>query len=82
MRAILLARRIPGGAAEDVESGAFQVIEEHRPMGTFIELVASDGHTLSAYRAEPAGKPRGSYDAPSAKLARERTLAFFREHLG
>lgn len=51
-------------------------------MGTFIELVASDGHTLSAYRAEPAGKPRGSYDAPSAKLARERTLAFFREHLG
>lgn len=53
-------------------------------MGTFIELVASDGHTLSAYRAEPAGKPRGSYDddASSAKLARERTLAFFREHLG
>jgi len=25
---------------------------------------------------------RGSYDAPSAKLARERTLAFFRQHLG
>ena len=25
---------------------------------------------------------RGSYDAASAKLARERTLAFFREHLG
>jgi carboxymethylenebutenolidase len=24
-----------------------------------IELKASDGHTLSAYRAEPAGKPRG-----------------------
>ena len=25
---------------------------------------------------------RGSYDAPSAKLARERTLAFLREHIG
>ena len=25
---------------------------------------------------------RGSYDAPSAKLARERTLAFFRQHIG
>lgn len=24
----------------------------------------------------------GSYDAPSAKLARERTLAFFRTHVG
>ena len=25
---------------------------------------------------------RGSYDAPAAKLARERTLAFFRKHVG
>jgi carboxymethylenebutenolidase len=25
---------------------------------------------------------RGSYDAPSAKLARERTVAFLRQHLG
>jgi carboxymethylenebutenolidase len=25
---------------------------------------------------------RGSYDAPAAKLARERTLAFFRQHIG
>jgi|SRR6516165_696652 carboxymethylenebutenolidase len=25
---------------------------------------------------------RGAYDPPSAKLARERTLAFFREHIG
>ncbi|MEW5315100.1 MAG: hypothetical protein WDW38_006552 [Sanguina aurantia] len=25
---------------------------------------------------------RGSYDAPSAKLAMERTLAFFGKHLG
>ncbi len=29
-------------------------------MGTNIELVASDGHKLSAYRADPAGKPRGA----------------------
>ena len=30
-------------------------------MGTMIELTASDGHKLAAYRAEPAaGKPRGA----------------------
>jgi len=29
-------------------------------MGKSIELVASDGHKLSAYRADPAGKPRGA----------------------
>src|SRR6185295_4109218 len=29
-------------------------------MGKMIELTASDGHKLSAYRAEPAGKPRGA----------------------
>ena len=28
-------------------------------MGSFIELVAADGHKLAAYRCEPAGKPRG-----------------------
>jgi carboxymethylenebutenolidase len=28
-------------------------------MGSMIELVASDGFRLSAYRADPAGKPRG-----------------------
>jgi carboxymethylenebutenolidase len=28
-------------------------------MGTNIELTASDGHRLAAYRADPAGKPRG-----------------------
>ena len=30
------------------------------PMGTTIELTASDGHRFAAYRAEPAGKPRGA----------------------
>jgi carboxymethylenebutenolidase len=28
-------------------------------MGKIIELTASDGHKLAAYRADPAGKPRG-----------------------
>ncbi len=28
-------------------------------MGTTVELAASDGHRLAAYRADPAGKPRG-----------------------
>src|SRR3954467_11090024 len=28
-------------------------------MGKMIQLTASDGHKLDAYRAEPAGKPRG-----------------------
>ena len=29
-------------------------------MGTTIQLTAADGHKLSAYKAEPAGKPRGA----------------------
>jgi len=29
-------------------------------MGKMIELTASDGHKLAAYRAEPSGKPRGA----------------------
>ena len=28
-------------------------------MGTMIELKASDGHTLGAYKAEPSGSPKG-----------------------
>ena len=28
-------------------------------MGKLVELTAADGHKFSAYRAEPAGKPRG-----------------------
>ena len=27
-------------------------------MGKMIELTASDGHKLAAYRADPAGKPK------------------------
>src|SRR5213076_3223607 len=29
-------------------------------MGKLIELTAADGHRLAAYRADPAGKPRGA----------------------
>ena len=29
-------------------------------MGKMIDLTASDGHKLAAYRAEPSGKPRGA----------------------
>jgi len=29
-------------------------------MGVWIELAAADGHKFAAYRAEPAGKPRGA----------------------
>jgi carboxymethylenebutenolidase len=29
-------------------------------MGTMIELTAADGHRLSAYRADPQGRPRGA----------------------
>ena len=29
-------------------------------MGKMIELTATDGHKLAAYRADPAGKPRGA----------------------
>ena len=29
-------------------------------MGKMIELTAADGHKFSAYRADPAGKPRGA----------------------
>ncbi len=28
-------------------------------MGQFIDLTASDGHKLKAYRADPAGAPKG-----------------------
>jgi carboxymethylenebutenolidase len=67
-------------------------------MGTFIELTAADGHRLAAYRAEPAGKPRGglvviqeifgvnshirSVADGYAADARERTLAFLRQNVG
>jgi carboxymethylenebutenolidase len=45
---------------------------------------AHSGHQIFIYAADHGFNcdQRGSYDAPAAKLARERTLAFFREHVG
>ena len=67
-------------------------------MGQFIDLTAADGFSLQAWRAEPSGVPRGGlvvqaghafnndttaqYEAASARMALERTLAFLREHVG
>src|SRR3954467_4787205 len=38
----------------------FFFIQRILPMGKIIELKAGDGHKLSAYRADPAGKARGA----------------------
>src|SRR5918992_1573773 len=38
---------------------SFFTSEDSTAMGKMIELTASDAHKLSAYRAEPSGKPRG-----------------------
>src|SRR5713101_10112701 len=38
---------------------ASQKTPEETRVGKMIELSAGDGHKLSAYRAEPKGKPRG-----------------------
>ena len=63
----------------------FGETDQHIPM-TDVEKVrkAQPGQTVHVY---PAGHgfncdQRGSYHAASAKLARERTLAFLRQHLG
>jgi carboxymethylenebutenolidase len=59
--------------------------DEHIPLEGVKKLAAAHPHhTVHIY---PAGHgfncdQRGSYDAASAKLARERTLAFFRQHVG
>src|SRR5512135_3292054 len=37
-----------------------QARTKEEEMGKTIELTAADGHKLSAYRADPAGKPRGA----------------------
>ena len=40
-------------------------------MGKMIELTASDGHKLAAYRADPAGKPRGAHRRHPGDLRRQ-----------
>jgi carboxymethylenebutenolidase len=55
------------------------------PMDTVQAFAAAQpGVQVHAYAADHGFNcdQRGSYDAPAAKLALERTLAFFAQHLG
>ncbi len=59
--------------------------DEHIPLAGVKKLAAA--HPAQTVYTYPAGHAfncdqRGSYDAPSAKLARERTVEFLRKHLG
>ena len=59
--------------------------DDHIPVDGVKKLAAA--HPKDTVHLYAAGHgfncdQRGSYDAPSAKLARERTLAFFRQHVG
>ena len=59
--------------------------DAHIPLAGVKQLAAAHPtHIVHTYPAEHGFNcdERGSYDAPSAKLARSRTLAFFREHVG
>ena len=57
----------------------------HIPLEGVKKLAAAHPrHTVHLYAADHGFNcdQRGSYDATAAKLARERTLAFFRQHVG
>ena len=59
--------------------------DQHIPLEGVKKLAAAHPqHTVHVYAADHGFNcdQRGSFDAPSAKLARERTLAFFRQHVG
>ena len=59
--------------------------DDYVPMDGVAELrIAHPDATVHIYSAKHGFNcdERASYDAPSAKLARERTLAFFAEHVG
>ena len=65
--------------------GHFGAKDAHIPMSSIEQWRAKHpSHPVHVYEAGHGFNcdQRGSYDAPSAKLARERTLAFFREHVG
>src|SRR5258706_3608261 len=51
--------RLRAVTASSSSAGASFFTTEILTMGKMIELTASDGHKLAAYRADPAGKPRG-----------------------
>lgn len=79
---------IPGMAAEQPRCPVifhFGELDQHIPVASVQEF--SEAHpTLPVYMyAADHGfncDQRGSYDAPAAKLARERTLEFLRKHIG
>jgi carboxymethylenebutenolidase len=59
--------------------------DAHIPLEGVKKLAAAHPrHTVHIYAADHGFNcdQRGSYDAPSAKLARERSLEFFRKHVG
>src|SRR4029077_5957789 len=51
--------RLRAGAARSKSTVASFFTTEILTMGKMIDLTASDGPKLSAYRADPSGKPRG-----------------------
>src|SRR3982751_4922087 len=51
--------RFRAAVASSSSACAFFFIARIVLMGKMIQLTASDGHKLDAYRADPAGKPRG-----------------------
>src|SRR5260221_12156781 len=52
--------RLRAVVASSSSACAFFFTARILPMGKMIQLTASDGHKLDAYRADPAGKPRGA----------------------
>ena len=65
--------------------GHFGERDAHIPVDGVRKLAAQhQNHQIFIYAADHGFNcdQRGSYDAPAAKQARERTLAFFRRHVG
>ena len=65
--------------------GHFGERDQHIPVDGVKKLAAKHSkHQIFIYAADHGFNcdHRGSYDAPAAKQARERTLAFFRKHVG
>ena len=65
--------------------GHFGERDAHIPVEGVKQLAAKHTrHQIFIYAADHGFNcdQRGSYDAPAAKQARERTLAFFRKHIG
>src|SRR2546427_1808879 len=52
--------RLRAVVASSSNACAFFFTARILPMGKMIQLTASDGHKLDAYRADPSGKPRGA----------------------